>query len=119
MNKKSQVLRIKSKKMMKINVEKAIILFINKLYKHLMKEQISYQKIDSIFELKNGLILSQIIIKKKYLSKLENSETVISQLIANKIDKNICQLITFNLIINCIEKLYLKMISNEIENSFN
>jgi hypothetical protein len=26
--------------MTKINVEKAIILFINKLYKHLMKEQI-------------------------------------------------------------------------------
>jgi len=90
--------------MEKINVEKAIILFINKLYKHLMKEQISYQKIDSIFELKNGLILSQIIVKNKYLSKLENSETIISQLIANKFDKNICQLIAFNLINNCIEK---------------
>jgi hypothetical protein len=90
--------------MEKINVEKAIILFINKLYKHLMKEQISYQKIDSIFELKNGLILSQIITKNKYLSKLENSETIISQLIANKFDKNICQLIAFNLINNCIEK---------------
>ncbi len=51
--------------------------------------------------------MSQIITKNKYLSKLENSETIISQLMTNKFDKNICQLIAFNLINNCIEKQQL------------
>jgi hypothetical protein len=51
---------------METYIELSIISFINKLYNYFMKRPINLIKIKSIYELRNGQILAQIIAKPKF-----------------------------------------------------
>jgi hypothetical protein len=109
---------------METYIELSIISFINKLYNYFMKRPINLIKIKSIYELRNGQILAQIIAKPKFfltirlvtnwrLKCLErvwisNNSMIIKVLIVNHLMiLSIMSSLTKNLIVNSFHRHFV------------